>query len=358
MKRQREEHTFSLSFLDVMSVGLGSVILLFLIINHASEQRSQESYAELQAAVGEQQARFIEYQYQADELGKSIQQTEAELQAMRANLDSLSQQLEQDAPPSQELEQERARIRAQQQQVSALEKRVAELREQSRDQENNANIERVDDGERQYLTGLKINGNRILFLVDASASMLSPTIVGAIRRRNMSDDERRASPKWQRALATVQWLAAQMPANASFQIYVFNHETRSVLPDTTGTWLKVQGEQGLAKAMAALREIVPGSGTSLYRAFAATAAITPRTDNIYLITDGLPTQGLMANEKGLVSARRRLTLFSEAIRVVPRVVPVNTILLSMEGDPMAASAFWHLSQLTGGVMLSPTEDWP
>ena len=355
---RREELTFSLSFLDVMSVGLGSVILLFLIINHASEQRSQESYAELQSAVGEQQARFIEYQFQADELGTSIQASEAELQAMRADLDRLSQQMEQDAPPDRELEQQRARIAAQQKKISALEQRVAKLREQAREQDNNANIERLDDGERQYLTGLKVDGNRILFLVDASASMLSSTIVGTIRRRNMSDDDRRASPKWQHALAVVEWLAAKMPPDVSFQIYVFNNETRSVLAATTGSWLRVDGKPGLSEAMAALREIVPGNGTSLYRAFAATAAITPRTDNIYLITDGLPTQGLMAREKGLISPRRRLNMFSEAIRVVPRVVPVNTILLPMEGDPMAASAFWQLSQLTGGVLLSPTEDWP
>ena len=355
---RREELTFSLSFLDVMSVGLGSVILLFLIINHASEQRSQESYAELQAAVGEQQARYIEYQYQADELGQAIRDNEAQLQAMRADIARLSQQIEADAPPAQELAAQRARVQSLQQEVRALEQRVASLREQARSKDNNANIERLDDGNRQYLTGLKISGSRILFLVDASASMLDPTIVGAIRRRNMSDDDRRDAPKWQRTLATVEWLAAQIPRESSFQIYLFNNETRSVLPDTTGTWLKVTGEPGLSRALAALRQVVPGSGTSLYRAFAATAAITPRTDNIYLVTDGLPTQGLMANEKGLVSSRRRLTMFSEAIRVVPRVVPVNTILLPMEGDPFAASAFWQLSQLTGGVLLSPPDDWP
>jgi hypothetical protein len=37
---------------------------------------------------------------------------------------------------------------------------------------------------------------------------------------------------------------------------------------------------------------------------------------------------------------------------------VNVILLPMEGDPMAASAFWRLAQLTRGSFLSPAEDWP
>jgi hypothetical protein len=30
----------------------------------------------------------------------------------------------------------------------------------------------------------------------------------------------------------------------------------------------------------------------------------------------------------------------------------------MEGDPMAASAFWRLAQTTRGSLISPAEDWP
>ena len=41
-------------------------------------------------------------------------------------------------------------------------------------------------GDRQYLTDLKMGGRRIFILLDASASMLDETIVGIIRRRNVS----------------------------------------------------------------------------------------------------------------------------------------------------------------------------
>ena len=49
----------------------------------------------------------------------------------------------------------------------------------------------VGDGNRQYLTGLKLGGERVLILVDGSASMLADNVVNAIRRRNMSAEQRR-----------------------------------------------------------------------------------------------------------------------------------------------------------------------
>jgi len=30
----------------------------------------------------------------------------------------------------------------------------------------------------------------------------------------------------------------------------------------------------------------------------------------------------------------------------------------MEGDPMAASAFWQLALSTNGAFIAPSEDWP
>ena len=54
------------------------------------------------------------------------------------------------------------------------------------------------DGEkkRQYLTGLKLGGQRTLILIDASASMLDETVVNVVRRKLMNDAARRRAPKW------------------------------------------------------------------------------------------------------------------------------------------------------------------
>ena len=86
--------------------------------------------------------------------------------------------------------------------------------------------------------------------------------------------------------------------------------------------------------------------------------MSPIPDNIYLITDGLPTQGRAAPRESTVSGRNRLELFEEAVNQLPKNIPVNIILLPMEGDPMAAAAYWQLAQLSNGSFMSPSGDWP
>ena len=59
-----------------------------------------------------------------------------------------------------------------------------------------------------------------------------------------------------------------------------------------------------------------------------------------------------------MSGRDRLRLFDAALDALPRGVPVNTVLFPMEGDPMAAAAFWKLAMATRGSFLTPSSDWP
>ena len=81
-------------------------------------------------------------------------------------------------------------------------------------------------------------------------------------------------------------------------------------------------------------------------------------DNILLITDGLPTQGIKRFEGNKISGKERENLFELAVQSLPDGIPVNILLWPMEGDPMAASAFWKLAQLTAGSFMSPSKDWP
>jgi hypothetical protein len=84
----------------------------------------------------------------------------------------------------------------------------------------------------------------------------------------------------------------------------------------------------------------------------------PRPDNVYLLVDGLPTQGASPPKKSMVSGKQRLKHFSRAIRNLPRGVPMNVILFAMEGDPYAPDSFWKLSRSTQGSFISPALDWP
>ena len=48
----------------------------------------------------------------------------------------------------------------------------------------------------------------------------------------------------------------------------------------------------------------------------------------------------------------------QASAELPANVPVNVILLPMEGDPEAAIRFWDLAMRTRGSFLAPARDWP
>ncbi|MDE0762963.1 MAG: VWA domain-containing protein, partial [Porticoccaceae bacterium] len=99
-------------------------------------------------------------------------------------------------------------------------------------------------------------------------------------------------------------------------------------------------------------------GTSLENAFAAIDGFAQAPDNIFLLTDGLPTQGAKTPKKPLVTGQRRRELYLDARAKLPAGVPVNTILFPMEGDPEAAALFWQLALNTQGAFIAPSRDWP
>jgi hypothetical protein len=242
--------------------------------------------------------------------------------------------------------------------IQRLEQRVNELLEQRKQNKGLNARSFLGDGDRQYLTGLKLGGERILILLDSSASMLDFSIVNIIRLRNMNDEIKRNAEKWRRALATVQWLVAQLPTEAQYQLYTFNTTATPALPKTRDKWLEVSNAAELEDAVNAVSQVVPTGGTSLETLFLSVLDFSPLPDNIFLLTDGLPTQGGRASKKTKVSGKERMKLFEQAISHLPASIPFNIILAPLEGDPMAASAFWQLAQQTEGAFLSPSKDWP
>ena len=174
----------------------------------------------------------------------------------------------------------------------------------------------------------------------------------------MDDKIKQASPKWQQALKTVEWLVANLPSDSSIQVYGFNTTASPVLSETEGEWIPVTDNKMVGKTIMAMHEQVPEGGTSLANGFKAAASTLPRPDNILLITDGLPTQGTKKISKKAVSGNQRLKYFDNAVKAIPDDIPVNTILFPMEGDPMAAVKYWKLAVDTNGSFFTPTSDWP
>ncbi len=159
-------------------------------------------------------------------------------------------------------------------------------------------------------------------------------------------------------MATIDWLTTQLPPASQFQVYTFNETAGPLIAGTGGTWLNA-GEIGkLNQTVAGMRSLIPEKGTSLLNAFEVIGEMKPAPDNIFLLSDSLPTMGAKKPWGKRVSGKKRLSLFNEAIRRLPARVPVNIILYPMEGDPFAASAFWKLAQDTRGSFFCPSKDWP
>ena len=298
----------------------------------------RKGLAELRNTISEINNRIVIAQGLARRATDDIKELNGEVEELTsADLEAITEKMKQD-------------IRKMEQEKNRLEQETENTGENTRSY--------VGQGNREYLTGLKLGGDRILVLLDASASMLDDTIVNVIRRRNMSDAKKKASEKWQRMLETVDWLSTRFPATSKYQIYTFNTDTKSVIKDTMGKWLDVGNKAQLDESISNLKNVIPGGGTSLIRAFEAADGLRPAPDNIYLITDGLPTQGDTPPRNTTISGRDREKLFVNALKVLPKDIPVNVILAPMEGDPMAASDFWQLAQITRGSFMSPSKDWP
>jgi hypothetical protein len=120
----------------------------------------------------------------------------------------------------------------------------------------------------------------------------------------------------------------------------------------------VADRDALDEAVLRITRTVPANGTNLQKVFSAAAELRPAPDNIFLITDGLPTIGVGSKSGGIVSPEERIKLFEAAVDDAPGGVPFNVILMPLEGDPSAAAAYWQLAQISKGSFLAPSRDWP
>jgi hypothetical protein len=363
MKRKRL-NVFSLSFLDIITCGLGAIILLFVLVNAKGAARRDTVTADLRAEATRFEKEVLESKKQLILARNTLEKTVVELAETqglsRQVIDAIKEEKIELADRDQDTLASKSHVNKLKTDLKSLEEDVKRLRAGARARDELGTKLRPfpGQGDRQYLTDLKMGGQRIFILVDSSASMLDETVVGVIRRRNLPVGEKLKSPKWQQAVATIDWLTAQLPPTSQFQVYTFNETTDPLIAGTRGNWLNAGKIDELNQTVTGIRKLVPGKGTSLLNAFEAIAEMKPTPDNIFLLSDSLPTMGAKKPWGKRVSGKKRLNLFKEAIRRLPTRTPVNIILFPMEGDPFAASAFWKLAKDTGGSFFCPSKDWP
>ncbi len=361
---RKQLNVFSLSFLDAMTCGFGAIILFFMIINANIDVRREVVLDELVSEVDRMELQVLVGRKNLVQLQQELVELIEEWAILRGLKEEIATEINLTAEEFNSLTadtvaQEEAieRLRSE---LDALEDETQRLSAESITPEDAGNriISVTGEGNRQYLTGLRMGGERVVILVDASGSMLDRTLVNIIRRRNMPIDQQLSAPKWQQTVNTVEWLTAQLTPGTQFQIFAFNDEAWTLIEGSEGQWLTVTDGGQLREAVEDLRATAPTGPTSLHAAFATMRPLDPKPDNIYLLVDGLPTMGEIEPTRAGVTGRERQGHFNRAARELPFNVPVNVILYAMEGDPQSAPAYWWLALSTGGSLMAPSEDWP
>lgn len=356
-RKIRATSTFSLSFLDIMSCGLGAAVLIFLLLRHTIDGPSpiidkqiMSEVSLLEEEINEGELALIRIRNTLSDVSDESVTAQGLARKIQQDIDKLKSVLAEIAPDaSKDIEGLKNKIARLEVQKKALEKTDIGGRKA---------YEFSGDGERQYLTGLRLGGEYVLILIDSSASMLDETIVNIIRRRNMQDEFKRNAPKWQRATSIARWVIANLPLQSDFQVLSFNTEIASAFGDEINQWYEVSDRAALKQAVNGLARIIPQNGTNMANVFQAAMEMRPRPDNIFLITDGLPTQGDKKPKSAVISGAERLRLFNKSMQLILPDIPVNTLLLPLEGDTDAAAAFWRLAIATRGAFVTPARDWP
>jgi len=363
-RRRRQTEIFSMSFLDCMSCGFGAVILFFMIINSHVNATTDDDTTPLMAETNRLEIEVLEgrknlalarntkqkLETEMEDADSQIAQIMALIQELQAELDKYDndtlakiQRVEKLQSDIKSLEEEVKRLLAMKQQQDAAGEQIRTFK---------------GEGDRQYLTGLKLGGQRTLVLVDRSASMLSDKLVNVLRRRNLPEAEQLRSRKWRQVVASVDWLTSQFRQGTEFQIYMFNNKAEPVIQGTDGVWLKADDDTQLNEAIRVLRRTVPKNGTNMHAAFRIATQLSPRPDNIILLVDGMPTMEAETTSKTVVSSNERGNIFTKAVRELPSGIPVNIMLYPMEGDLNAPISYWSLALTTRGSFVSVSRDWP
>jgi len=363
-RKRRPMEVFSMSFLDCMSCGFGAVILFFMIINSHVNATTDKESSPLMAETNRLEIEVLEGRKNLALARNTKQKLETETETAEdkiAQIIALIQELQAELDKyDNDTLAKIERVEKLQSDIKSLEEEVKRLLalKTEKDAAGEQIREFKGDGDRQYLTGLKLGGKHTLILVDRSASMLSDRLINILRTRNLPEEQQLRARKWRQVVATVDWLTSQFSAESEYQIYMFNNVAEPVIRGSDGVWLKADDGVQLDEAVRVLRRTVPQNGTNMHAAFAVAKQLSPRPDNIILLVDGMPTMESETTSKSVVGGAERGNIFRRAVRQLPAGVPVNIMLYPMEGDFDAPISFWSLALTTRGSFITVSRDWP
>ncbi len=353
MSVRKKTEGFNLAFLDIMSCGLGAVVLVFMLIKHNVNDSSVEldnlkndiDKLEVTKQESIQKLKSIEEQIIKEEATEDI--TKQNLEAVKS---TLTQSLADSAKSVEEIEKIKSEIK------DINVKKKEDL------------VETKQINEEKYLLGLKVEGKKIAILVDSSASMTNEKLIDIIKTKSSSDKEKQQAKKWVRTKKIVEWLLARLPNDSDVLVVAFNENAK--LLGTQG-WMKANATTSVGSVLSDLNGLIPEGATNLQIGLDTVNKYSP--SNLYLITDGLPTKGessykslnpfakcsSLLGKSNTISGECRVKLFQQTITESAKSgVHVDVILLPIEGDPDAINQFWYWTAVSKGLVISPANDWP
>ncbi len=350
-KKRREVEVFSMSFMDCICCGFGAVLLLFILTTGQRTDFNERDLTEMRDRIARMEKEISVDREVIERMAKSLAIDDLDLVSLR----------EQNSQDELKVTQRKNELQLLLQQLSTLKDAMAKLMEEqqampTQDETPPLPIPNVD--RRQYLTGIRMEGDYVLFLVRASGSMLDDTIDAAAARLGDPDFQKREAPKWQRTLRAIEWLIASLDPETRFQILLFNQETTPILPARADEWFSPKDQQTIGEVVTKLRSVVPQGAANMERAFTTVRFMPRLPDSIVLITDGLPTMSDSFVSSGPVGEEQRVRFFEIAARQLPPRIPVSTILFPFSGDPAGPALFWELGNNTRGALVSPSKSWP
>jgi len=336
-----------------MSCGLGAMVLVFILVKYDVSDSNAEAN-NLVAEVRLLESQQVRLQQTLDQLRNTSQTETEKIKKLKEKIVQIKQGLSK----------KESNLKNKKGELTALKNSIATRPIAHKDDL----IEDDRGGEENYLIGLRVEGRRIVVLIDSSASMTDEKLLNIIRRKNSSTQNKKQGPKWLRTKKIVRWLLARTPKVSQLSVLAFNDSIHSL---GKSKWVTVNTDGILKDFYEKLDSIVPTGATNLHKGLQAVSRLN--ATDLYIITDGLPTTGesnyahlnpfsgcssLLGNSKS-ISGECRVKLFRQTVKDASLAdVKVNIILLPIEGDPSAVNEYWSWAASTGGLVISPAVTWP
>lgn len=364
---------FGLSFLDVLCCGLGAAVLLLLVVKHGETVAEVDAAGLLIEHITEIQEHIATKTQEKTELVRVADETQRQIVALSAQDDAKSSVSRLQSTRLTDLLRE-----VQQQRVALSNARQALAAGAAETQREAEEAQLI--ASQQHLTGLMVNSDRVVVLLDSSASMLSTSLVEIIRLRASNHQIQLRAEKWLSARGAAKWVVDHLPDGASYQVLTYS----DVVHDSQGnaiTGVLIPQWETKHEAVSArhqvdtkLNGLVPGGATDLKTALATVADIKPAPAQVILVTDGYPTlpgnstlnrlRGCPRAQSGqvpLISPQCRKSIFDNALRATRRDlrgIRIDVVLYPLEGDSNAVHGYWELAASHGGRLLTPVPGWP